>query len=267
MKHTILLAYAGSLDDAAAVAWLAERHGAEVATLTLDVGQGREVEHVRARALAGGAVRAHVLDAREEFARDCALPWLQAGAADEAGFGSLVRPLVARKLVEVARLERAAAVAHGATDTGIDLAVAAIDAAMPVLAPSRERLAAGIDSLDYARTRGLMIPPAPERERTVEPHLLRRHAAARAAGFDTAAHLEIEFEDGVPCAVNGVAFPLTELLESLSVIAGQHLPGRIGAIDAPAAFILRAAYGVLGRQTGIVRFRLHNGEHSLVTCA
>ena len=267
MKQTILLAYAGTLDDSAAIAWLAERHGADVATLTLDVGQGREVEHVRARALACGAVRAHVIDAREEFARDCALPWLQAGAVDEAGFASLVRPLIARQLVAIARLERAAAVAHGAADDEIDLAVAAADPTMHVLAPTRERLAAGIDSLDYARARSLPIPPAPERERFIEPHLLRRHAAPPAAGLETAANVEIAFEDGVPRAVNGVAFPLTELLESLSVIAGQHLAGRIGAIDAPAALILRAAYGVLGRQTGVVRFKLHKGEHSLVTQA
>jgi argininosuccinate synthase len=181
---------------------------------------------------------------------------------DEPGFASLVRPLIARKLVEVARIERAAAVAHGAADDEIDLAVAATDASMRVIAPSRERIAAGIDSLGYARARGLMIPPPPERAGT-EPHLLRRHAAAPAAALATAAHLEIEFEDGVPCSVNGVAFPLTELLESLSVIAGQHLPGRIGGIDAPAALVLHAAYAVVGRHTGVVRLKLHNGQHSL----
>lgn len=267
MTQTILLAYAGSLDDSAAIAWLVERHGADVVTLILDVGQGREVEHVKARALGCGAVRAHVIDAREEFARDCALPWLQGGALDETGFASLVHPLIARQLVAIARLERASAVAHGDADDAIDLAVSATDPAMRVVAPTRERLAAGIDALEYARSRGLMIPPAPERERITEPHLLRRHAAAPAAGLETAANLEIEFEDGVPRAVNGVAFPLTELLESLSVIAGQHLDGRIGTIDAPAVLVLRTAYGVLGRQTGVVRLKLHKGEHSLVTTA
>ena len=267
MTQTILLAYAGSLDDSAAIAWLTERHDAAVATVTLDVGQGREVEHVRARALGCGAVRAHVIDAREEFARDCALPWLQAGALDEPGFASLVRPLIARKLVEVGRIERAAAVAHGAADDEIDLAVAATDASLRVIAPTRERLASGIEALDYARARGLMIPPAFDRLRAAEPHLLRRHAAPPAAALETEAHIEIAFEDGVPRAVNGVAFPLTELLESLSVIAGQHLAGRIGGVDAPAAPILRSAYDVIGRQSGVVRFKLHNGQHSLVTSA
>jgi argininosuccinate synthase len=265
MTETIVLAYAGSLDDSTAIAWLTERHGAEVVTLTLDVGQGREVEHVRARALACGAVRAHVIDAREEFARDCALPWLQAVALDESGFGLLVRPLIARKLVDVARLERTSTVAHGAADHVIDLEVAALDRSLRVLAPSRARMAAGVDPLDYARARGLAIPSAPERGQASEAHLLRRHTAAPAELSDTTAHLEITFEDGVPRAVNGVAFPLTELLESLSVIAGQHGVGRIGAIDAPAAPVLHAAYAVVGRQTGVVRLTLHKGEHSLVT--
>jgi argininosuccinate synthase len=267
MTQTIVLAYAGTLDDSAAIAWLTEREGAEVATLTLDVGQGGEVEPIRARALACGAVRAHVLDVRDEFARDCALPWLQAGALDESGFASLVRPLIARKLVEVARIERTAAVAHGALDEQIDCAVTAIDPALRVIAPSRERVDAGIDSLEYARARSLLIPPAPERDRPAQPHLLRRHAAAPIQEIETAAHLEIAFEDGVPRSVNGVSFPLTELLESLSVIAGQHGVGRFGSIDAPAALVLHAAYSVLGAQTGVVRLKLHKGEQSLVNHA
>lgn len=267
MSKTILLAYSGSLDDSAAVAWLRERHQAEVVTLTLDVGQGHDAEHVRARALACGAVRAHAVDAREEFSRDCALPWLQAESVDERGFTSLVRPLLARLLVETARHERAVAVAHGAGDAGIDEAVAATDPGLTIIAPTRERAAEGIDALEYARSRGVMVPPAPAREQAVEPHLLRRHTAPPAALSETAAHLEIAFEDGVPQSVNGVTLPLTELLESVAVIAGQHLVTRIGAIDAPAAVVLRTAYGVVGRHSGVVRLKLHNGEHSLVSQA
>lgn len=246
---TILLAYAGSLDDSAAVAWLTERHGAEVATLTLDVGQGRDVEHVRARAISGGAARAHVVDAREEFARDCALPWLRAGALDASVFASLVYPLIARTLVEVARIERAAAVAHGAAEAGIDAAVAAIDRSLIVLAPTRERMAAGLEAA---------------LDRAVDPHLLRRFTAAPAATSETAAHLEIAFEEGVPRAVNGVTLPLIELFESLSVIAGQHGLGRMGDIDAPAAPVLHTAYAAIGRRSGVVRLKLHKGEQCLL---
>lgn len=260
MTQTILLAYAGSLEDAAAVAWLAERHGVEVATLTLDVGQRRDVAHVRAHALASGAARAHVVDARDEFARDCALPWLRAGVLDPLAFAALVYPVIARRLVDVARIERASAVAHGATARHIDEAVAAVDASWKVIAPTCERTAVEIDLGGYADTRGLTGLPTHERAGLVDPHLLRRFVAAPAVVSDTAANLEIAFENGVPRAVNGVDLPLTELLESLSVIAGQHGVGRIGEIDAPAAPVLHSAFAAIGRRSGIVRLRLHKGE-------
>lgn len=265
MKSCIVLAYAGTLDDSAAVAWLAERYGAEVVTVTLDVGQTRDVADTRARAVACGAVRTHVLDVREEFALHHALPWLRTGELDEPGLASLVRPLVAHKLVETARAERAVVVAHGSAAAELDEAIRAMDQALEVLAPTREREAAGIDALTYARIRGLLVPTAPERARPDEPHLLRRYTPARRTESDTAAHLEITFEDGVPCAVNGVRFPLTELLESVSVIAGEHGLGRIGALDAPAAGVLRTACGVVGGHSGVVRLKLFRGEHSLVT--
>ena len=94
----IVLAYSGSVATSAAIPWLMERHGAEVVTVTLDVGQGRELAHVRERALAAGAVRAHVLDARDEFVRRHVLPALRSGAfADPAAFATAAqtRPLVA----------------------------------------------------------------------------------------------------------------------------------------------------------------------------
>jgi len=103
----IVLAYSGGLDTSIAIAWLAEKYAAEVVAVTLDIGQGRELSDVRERALAVGAVRAHVLDVREEFANDYILPALQAGALYEDRYPlatALGRPLIARKLVDVARM-------------------------------------------------------------------------------------------------------------------------------------------------------------------
>src|SRR4026207_2016688 len=114
----IVLAYSGGLDTSIAIAWLAEKYAAEVIAVTLDLGQGRELSDVRERALAVGAVRAHVLDVREEFARDYILPALQAGALYEDRYPlatALGRPLIARRLVEIARMEGARALAHGGT--------------------------------------------------------------------------------------------------------------------------------------------------------
>ena len=112
----IVLAYSGGLDTSVAIAWLADKYDAEVIAVTLDLGQGRELTDVRERALAVGATRAHVLDVRDEFARDYILPALQAGALYEDRYPlatALGRPLIARKLVEVARMEGARTIAHG----------------------------------------------------------------------------------------------------------------------------------------------------------
>jgi argininosuccinate synthase len=99
-----------------AIPWLAEKYGAEIITVTMDLGQGKELDDVRDRALASGALRAHVLDLREEFARDFILPALQAGAVYEGRYPmatALGRPLIAKHLVHIAQIEGATAIAHG----------------------------------------------------------------------------------------------------------------------------------------------------------
>src|SRR5688500_8801588 len=115
MKPRSLLAYAGDTDVSRAVRQLSEVHGAEVVTLTLDLGQGRDLEEIRDRALTAGAVRAHVLDVREEFTRDFVLPALQAGVSQTGPAPlamALGQPLLARKLVEISAIETATSMAH-----------------------------------------------------------------------------------------------------------------------------------------------------------
>ena len=119
----IVLAYSGGLDTSVAIPWLAETYGAEVIAVTLDLGQGAQLDGVRERALQTGAVSAYVLDVREEFVQEFILPALQAGAIYEDRYPlatALGRPLIARKLVEIAHLERAGAIAHGCTGKGND---------------------------------------------------------------------------------------------------------------------------------------------------
>src|SRR5690606_35237736 len=132
----IVLAYSGGLDTSVAIPWLAEKYRAEIVTDTMDLGQGKALDDARERALALGAVLAYVLDLRGEFARDFVLPALQAGAVYEERYPlatALGRPLIARHLVEIARLENASTVAHGCgTEKGndairIDLAVRALN--------------------------------------------------------------------------------------------------------------------------------------------
>ena len=118
MKPIVVLAHSGGARSNAAISWLAERHRAEVVTVTLDLGQSGDMSEIRSEALSAGAARAHVVDAREEFARDIVLPSLKAGALSDTRYPmatALTRPLIAKTLVQIAAIENAAHVAHGAT--------------------------------------------------------------------------------------------------------------------------------------------------------
>jgi argininosuccinate synthase len=282
-NRRIVLAFSGSVPGAVAVRWLAERHGAEVVALTLDLGQGAGLEEVRDRALAAGAVRAHVIDAREEFARDFIIPALRACAVGDDGdplVTALSRPIIAKHLVEVARLENAFAVAHGCAPEDEDDArrfeslVQALDPALLVLAPVREWPLSPADILARAKAAGLSGCGAAAA--AIDANLWGRIARAGAAGPgaalrptyvrtrppavlpDRPADVEVAFEEGVPVAVNGVALPLVELISSVETIAGSHGVGRLEAtagtspaepalIEAPAAIVLHEAHRALQR--------------------
>lgn len=226
MNARIVLAYAGGLQTSGAVSWLAETHGAEVVTLTLDVGQGRDLEEVRDRARAAGAVRAHVLDVREEFARDFVLPALQAGALHQGRdpmAAALAWPLIAKKLLEIASIEQATAIAHGCI--GID----------------RERMEASARALN-PRVRVIAAVLADDPPPGGPANLWGRACAIAKAQSprpkaQPPASIDIAFERGVPAEINGIPMVLTELIESLSTIAGQH--------GVAAAAVLHAAHAAL----------------------
>ena len=160
----VVLAFSGGLDTSVAIRWLAERYGAEVVTVTLDVGQGRELVDVRERALAGGALRAHVIDAREEFARDYVLPSLQAGALYENAYPlatALGRPLISRRLVEMAQMESADAIAHGCIgkindQVRIEVSARGVDPNIRIITVAREWGMSRAEEIDYARAHGVM---------------------------------------------------------------------------------------------------------------
>jgi argininosuccinate synthase len=284
----IVLAYTGGVTTSAAIAWLRAEHRAEVVTVTVDVGQGHALEHVRERALAIGAVRAHVVDAREEFARDFVLPALHAGALDDGQCplpAALARPVIARHLVAIARLEGARVIAHGSAEGDpdrpqLETAIQSIDPSLAVLAPADEWGMTPDGVLAYARAEGIPVLPVRERGGSADANLWGRVINAAILGGDQdppeemfertesparapehAALVEITFERGVPLAVNGVTMPLTELIASLETIAGSHAVGRVGRVnrgdaagapareivEAPAAVVLHAAHRALQR--------------------
>jgi argininosuccinate synthase len=192
----IVLAYSGSAATAHAVERLVASHAGEVVTLTLDLGQGKELEAVRDRALAMGAVRAHVLDAHDLFVREFLLRALKAGAladGDRSVVPLLTRPLIAQKLVEIAAIERATEVAHVCpeADDRIAVAVRALAPQLAVRAVPRDERPAAVAA---------RMPVAP-----TEPALV-----------------ELAFERGVPTALNGIAMPLLDALGNLAIIAGAH---------------------------------------------
>ena len=266
MKERIVFSYTGEPEQSLAIPRLAEEHRADVVALTMDVGQGRELDQVRERALASGAIRAHVLDVREEFARHYILPALQAGALYAGRYpmtSSLARPLIASKLVEIARIEKAGAVAHGARGRGndllpLDLSLRALDPAIRILTPGRSAPTAAtaspyhIDANLWGRSVEYGSLDDPWLEAPEDIYALTKAAASAPP---TAAYVEISFDKGVPTAINGVAMSFTELVESLTTIAGSHGVGRIDTIEkrqaeimsreiseAPAAVVLHAAH-------------------------
>ena len=261
----IVLAYSGGLDTSVAIPWLRDKYHADIIAVTIDLGQGRELEDVRDRALAAGAVRAHVLDVREEFASDYVLRALKADALYEDRYPmatSLGRPLIARKLVEIADIEQASAIAHGCTEGAgdnvrLDATVRALNPAITVIAPAREWRMTRSEEIEYARARGIPVPVAPVADVTVErpystdanlwgrsiecgvlddpwtepPEDIYTLTKSPAECPDQPAYVEIAFERGVPTAINGVEMPILELIASLATIAGAHGVGRIDMVE------------------------------------
>ena len=223
----IVLAYSGGERSSAAISWLADAYDADVVALTLDIGQGGDLEEVRDRALALGAIRAHVLDVRDAFARHDLIPALKADALYDgrrSRANALSRPLIAQTLVEIAAIEETTSVAHGSTagDSRIGVAVRALNPAIDVLA----------------------LPPDASAfvlSRRVAPD---RIVAAKSPGEcpDEPALVDVTFGRGVPTAINAVTMPLVDLVGSLDIIAGAHGVGRNDGLESPAATVLHAAH-------------------------
>jgi argininosuccinate synthase len=249
----IVLADSGGFDTAAAIPWLSEQHQAEVVTLTLDLGQGGELTDVRERALAAGAVRAHVIDAREELVRDYITPSLHAGALHQGQrplAAALGRALIARRLADVARMESTNLVAHGA---GLEVALGALDPSLASV-PLMPRPLNGARPGDV-NLWGRSLPEGGS------------FTLTRAANDcpDEPAYLEIEFGNGIPVRANGIEMPMIELIESLEIIAGAHGVGRLEeggrAHEAPAAVLLHEAHDDL--EASVIPPDLHRLKHDL----
>ena len=284
----IVLAYSGGLDTSVAVPWLKEQYGAEIITLTMDLGMV-DLESIRSRALAVGASKALTIDAKDTLVEEFIFPALQAGAIYEGAYPlatALGRPLIARCLAEAALTEGASAVAHGCTGKGndqvrIDVGVAALAPGVRVIAPIRDWGMSREDEMDYARERNLPISPSRSRFSTDE-NLWGRSAEAGELedpnleppeeAFEWTkpvnetptgpTYLEVHFEKGIPTAVDGETMNGAALIRHLNTIAGENGVGRIDHVEnrlvgiksreiyeAPAAVLLHAAHQSLEAMT------------------
>ena len=269
----IVLAHSGGLDTSIAIPWLVERHGAEVVTLTLDLGQDGELTEIREAALAAGAVRAHVIDASAELVDRYAMPAMQAGALLDGCdplAAALGRAIVAARLVDVARMERASAIAYGPS---LEASVRALDASIPVIMPAVLWEMSLADKIAYGRSRNVHVAST-EETAAAEANVWGRSVGRIASGAspetgyvltrsagdcpDEPAFLDIDFAAGLPVRVNAIEMPLLEMIESLEIIAGAHGVGRIERfetaangvatrfpVEAPAAVVLHASHRAL----------------------
>ena len=256
----VALAYSGGLDTSVIIPWLKENYGCEVVAVAVDVGQAEETSGLAEKAFRTGACDFHLIDAKEEFAKDYIFPVLKAGAIYERDYllgTATARPLIARKQVEIALATGCDAVAHGCTGKGNDqvrfeLAYAALAPELKIIAPWREwNIVSREDAIDYATERGIAVPVTKKdpysRDRNLW-HLSHEGGPLEDPAFepeasmfkltvdpslapDEAEKVTIDFEAGVPVAVNGEELSPAALIDTLNKIGGRHGVGRVDLVE------------------------------------
>src|SRR5437660_3464945 len=259
---TVVLAYSGGLDTSVAIHWIKEKYHLDVITLTIDVGNERDLPAIAARAEKIGAVKALVVDGRANFVRYFVWPALQAGAIYEGSYPlatALARPLIARLLVEVARAEGAIAVAHGCTGKGndqvrFDVSINTLAPDLKIIAPVRQWSMTRDNEIAYALEHQIPIkvtnaspysvdqnlwgrsvecgiledpwaePPEEVYDWTANPDLSKLKWESQPP---EPAYIEITFQEGIPIALNGEDIDGVTMIETLNKLAGSYGIGRI----------------------------------------
>ncbi|EKE5707479.1 argininosuccinate synthase [Listeria monocytogenes] len=257
-KEKIVLAYSGGLDTSVAIQWLVES-GYEVIACCLDVGEGKNLDFIKEKAITVGASESYTIDAKEEFAEDFALIALQAHAYYEGKYpliSALSRPLIAKKLVEVARQEGASAIAHGCTGKGNDqvrfeVAIHALAPDLKVVSPVRDWKWSREEEINYAKEHNIPVPIDLDNPFSIDQNLWGRSnecgvlenpwTTPPEAAYDLTVSLEdapdtpdiveITFDAGIPISLNGENMSLANLILTLNEIAGKHGVGRIDHIE------------------------------------
>jgi argininosuccinate synthase len=260
-KEKVVLAYSGGLDTSVIVKWLKEEYDYEIVAMTADVGQGdTELIGLEEKAIKTGASQLFVEDIREELVRDYIFPMVQSGAVYEGKYllgTAIARPLIGKKLVEIAEKVGATAVAHGATGKGNDqvrfeFAVKALNPYLKIIAPWRVwDLKSRTDCMNYACDHGIPIPVTAEKPYSIDRNIwhisfeggvledpargpdsdMFRLTVSPEDAPDQSEALSISFEKGIPYAVNGKNLGPVALVEELNSIAGKHGIGRVDLVE------------------------------------
>ncbi|MBN3033428.1 MAG: argininosuccinate synthase [Candidatus Saganbacteria bacterium] len=286
----VVLAYSGGLDTSIMIKWLKDNYGCEVIAYAADVGQAEELKNLRAKALKTGASKVYLEDLKEEFARDFVFPMLKAGAVYENQYllgTSVARPLIAQRQVEIAKKEKADAVAHGATGKGNDqvrfeLAFKALAPELKIIAPWREwELGGREEEIEYAERHNIPVPVTRKRPYSSDRnlwHISYEGGVLEDPWFEPQEemflltnppekapnrpeYVEIEFVSGKPVAVSGKRLTPVKLIQTLNRIAGRHGVGRVDIVENRLVGI--KSRGVYETPGGTVLYAAHQALETL----
>ncbi len=260
MKEKVILAYSGGLDTTAIIPWLKENFDYEVVCVCADCGQGEELDGLEERAKSCGAAKLYIEDITDEFVEDFVLPCVKAGAVYENRYllgTSMARPVIAKRLVEIARKENASAICHGATGKGNDqirfeLGIRAMAPDLKIIAPWRSDkwgMNSRQEEIEYCRSHGIHLPFSADNSYSRDRNLwhishegLELENPAEAPDYehllvlsvppekapDEAEHVSLRFAAGVPVALNGKEMKAADIIRELNTLGGRH---GIGIID------------------------------------
>ncbi len=286
----VLLAYSGGLDTSVIIPWLKENYGCEVIAMAADVGQGDELAPLNDRAIQSGAKKIYIEDLRDEFVRDFVFPTLMAGAVYEGRYllgTSMARPVIAKRLVEIALREGCDAICHGATGKGNDqvrfeLTIKALAPKMAIIAPWREwNIKSREQAIDYLEQRGLPVPVSKKRPYSMDRNIW--HLSHEGADLEDPwnepnddlylictppesapgkpAYVTVSFEKGVPSAVDGKALPPVSIIETLNAIGAENGVGIDDIVE--NRLVGMKSRGVYETPGGTVLYEAHRALESI----
>lgn len=289
-KQKIVLAYSGGLDTSVIIPWLKENYDCEVIAVAADVGQGAELDGLHDKAISTGASKCYIEDLTEEFITDFIYPTLKASARYEGRYllgTSMARPVIAKRLVEIAKAEKATAIAHGATGKGNDqvrfeLTVKALAPELKIIAPWRIwDIKSREEEIDYAVARNIPIPVTKKRPYSMDANIW--HLSHEGADLenpwneptsdlrmicrniektpDKPRYLKIGFSEGIPVSIDGVALEPIELLKKLNKLGAKHGVGVVDMVE--NRLVGMKSRGVYETPGGTILFDAHDALESI----